>query len=102
MDYKRYGSISGYEEELIPLYPNLKKENKGNKVLGMTTSTYFFSIYFLLYIIFICSAAAMFSFLEAPEETALKVRLNAVIRNFLNSHPTVTGQFKSVIFNYFL
>lgn len=92
MEYRSYGSIYRDEEELIPLYPKLKKVYKGNKILGMTISTYFFCIYLLLYVIFICSAAALFSFFEAPEENALKVRLNEVIRNFLNLHPTVTGQ----------
>lgn len=92
MDYKRYGSIcANNNEELIPIYSKPKREYKGNTVLGMKTTSYFFCMFILLYIIFVCSGAALFSFFEAPEEMALKVRVTGVIENFLNSHPTVTG-----------
>lgn len=91
MDYKRYGSISASNEELIPLYAKPIKVYKGNTILGMKTTSYLFCIYLLLYVIFICSGAAIFSFFETPEENALRVRVTEAIENFLTAHPTVTG-----------
>lgn len=94
MDYINFRSNSTRKgkEELIPLYPKAKKEYKGNTLLGMTTSTYFLCIYSLLYAMFLCCGAALFSFLEAPEERNLKMGVTKAIHNFLISHPTVTGQ----------
>lgn len=90
MDYKSYGSISTAtcgSDELIPLYAKPKKQYK-----GISTSSYFFCIFLLVYAIFICSGAATFSFLEAPEETTVRVRLTEAIKTFLAAHPTVTGK----------
>lgn len=94
MEYKRYGSISAKNEELIPLYSKPKKVYKGDRILGMKTTSYFFSIYMLLYVIFVCSGAAIFSFLEAPEENVLRVRVTEAIEKFLTAHPSVTGLLK--------
>lgn len=91
MEYRSYGSISAYNEELIPLYSKPTKVYKGDTILGMQTTSYFFCIYLLFYIIFICSGAAIFCFFEAPEENALRVRVTEAIEKFLTAHPTVTG-----------
>lgn len=96
-EFKSYGSMStatcASQEELLPLFQKAKKEYKGNKLLGITTSSYYFSVYLFLYVLFLCSGAALFSFLEGPEERALKVRITETIQKFLVDHPTVTGQF---------
>lgn len=95
MEYRRYGSISascfGSEEELVPLYATQRSEYKGNRILGMTASSYYFSIYIFMYLMFLCSGAALFSYLEAPEETGVKLRVAGAIQKFLVAHPTVTG-----------
>lgn len=94
MNHKRYGSISVKDEELIPLFSRPTKIYNYNTTLGMKTTSYYFCIYLLFYVIFICSGAALFSFFESPEENALKVRLNEAIENFLTAHPSVTGWLK--------
>lgn len=98
MEYnKRYACISSSYlsfssvDERMPLYPKIRKEYQGNRLLGMTSSSYFFTLFVLLYLIFLCSGAALFSFIEAPEEKALKVRVKETIQQFLVANPTVTG-----------
>ncbi|KAJ8970116.1 hypothetical protein NQ317_000570 [Molorchus minor] len=92
---KNYQSIyitSLQDEEKIPLYPKATTKYEGTKILGVCKTRFLFSIYFFVYVMFLCSGAFVFSILEAPEETALKLKLEGAIQNFISTNPTVSHQ----------
>lgn len=98
MEYPNYGSTQCSkpakvlrDAERMPLYASYSREYSRATLFGVCRTNFLFGVYLLMYLTFLMTGAAVFSLLEAPEEQALRTRLNAAIRNFRNANPTVSG-----------
>nr|XP_023012271.1 potassium channel subfamily K member 1-like [Leptinotarsa decemlineata] len=94
MDFCNYGTVNNNsssigDDEEIGLLPKIVEGNR-NKIIGMEKTSFRFSLYLFAYFMFLCSGAAVFSYFEAPEERALRVRLGTAVQKFLVSNPNVT------------
>lgn len=100
MDYRNYGStqyskptkvLKTKHTERSPLYATYSTEYSRPTLFGVCRTSFLFGVYLLMYLTFLLTGAAVFSLLEAPEEQALRTRLNVAIRNFRTANPTVAG-----------
>ncbi|XP_018565490.1 potassium channel subfamily K member 1 isoform X1 [Anoplophora glabripennis] len=78
--------------EKVPLYPKVTRHYEVPTILGVCRSSCYFSMYLCGYAMFLFTGAIIFSILEAPEENALRIRLDTARQRFLAAHPTVTDQ----------
>lgn len=99
MEYKYYGSTSrcnnNSDSEKIPLCVSYEREYRRATIFGMCKTSFLFFVYFVLYVTFLASGAAIFSALEAPGEEVIKFRLENAIAKFRVNYPGVQGQFAS-------
>ncbi|CAH1173494.1 unnamed protein product [Phaedon cochleariae] len=79
-------------QEQLPLLPKPREGDGDRPVLGNFKSSHLLSLYMFLYLLYLCSGAALFSFMEAPEERAVKVRVDTAIQKFLVANPSVPDQ----------
>lgn len=101
MEYPNYGSTQTFKPkkvlkckdscERLPLYATYTREYKRPTLFGVCRTSCLFVGFLVMYIMFLMGGAAIFSILEAPQEMALRSRLNSVIRNFRTANPTVSG-----------
>ncbi|EEZ97944.1 potassium channel subfamily K member 6 isoform X1 [Tribolium castaneum] len=96
MEFRNYGtyeSVLRGKEEHVPLLPRkISRQYKGTRLMGMCRTSFFFSIYLIIYVMFLFSGAAVFSVLETPPERAARARLDGVVLKFRSENPTVTDQ----------
>lgn len=91
--YRDYGSTRVVTDERVPLIVGTyEREYTRPTLFGICRTNFLFGIYLVTYVMFLGSGAAVFSLLETPEDQALRVKLNAAIRNFRVANPTVSGQ----------
>lgn len=101
MEYPNYGStqhsrtaikvLKCKHPERLPLCATRTREYQGPTLLGICRTNFLFGAFLLTYLMFLLSGAAIFSMLEAPEEQALRTKLNSAIRKFRTAYPGVTG-----------
>lgn len=90
MSYKNYGTVIC--DERIPLYPKrITRVYEGPKLLGLCKTSFLFSVFLFVYVMFLCSGAAIFSLLEAPEEQSIRMKVDAAFQKFFTLYPNVSG-----------
>lgn len=100
MEFRNYGTcfepVLGKGEK-IPLIPQrISRQYEGTKLMGMCKTSFFFSIYLIIYVMFLFSGAAVFSVLETPPERAARARLDGAVQKFRSDNPNVTGLCKKL------
>lgn len=100
MEYKNYGSFDR-SQAVLPK-PIISRNYEGNKLLGMCRTSFLFSIYLVIYVMFLFSGAAVFSVLETPLERMAKARLTETIQNFKHNYPNVPGATENFILANFI
>jgi hypothetical protein len=97
MEYKTYGTCSEItvlvESEQIPVvHRRISRHYQTPKLMGMCRTSFLFSIYLIIYVMFLFSGAAVFSVLETPSERAVQARLHGALHKFQHDHPSVSDQ----------
>lgn len=78
-------------DERTPLHLKYTREYERPKFLSIFNTQFLLSIYLFVYVLFLCSGAAIFSILEAPEEQAVRMKVDTAFQKFLALYPNVSG-----------
>ncbi|XP_030762234.1 potassium channel subfamily K member 6-like isoform X1 [Sitophilus oryzae] len=93
MEFRTYGAISPSNE---PLLNTRNKRNSvvvvNSKLLGIEKPSFYYTSYVLIYIVFLCLGAVVFSFLETSTEITARIHLENKIENFKKLNPNVSEE----------
>ncbi|KAK9871371.1 hypothetical protein WA026_011627 [Henosepilachna vigintioctopunctata] len=67
-------------------------KNESAFIFGFYRTSVFFSVYVVLYVLFVMSGALTFSVLERPGEVSMRLRVESMVQNFLRTYPNVSDQ----------
>lgn len=100
----KYGTCVNQDEKIPILHhsdSDLSSVNTESdfKIIGMCRSNFLFCLYILSYIAFLCSSAALFCYMERPEEVAVILKFEAAREAFLRAHPSVTDKELALFIN---
>lgn len=72
------------------------------QVLGVRRSSLLLALYVVFYLVYLITGGVVFAALEAPEEKAVISALVTARREFLETHPCVSGMLKHFLYGLVL